>query len=387
HDFEGYGAVSDIEKMHKYPSTDLTIISLSPKDVISESKHLKTKFLIILSGGFSPEQRKQLLKISKNKFNIIGPNSVCGVINSENKLNTTFEREFDLKQGHISVISQSGGVGVALLDYMISNKVGASKFVWVGDMIDANECDLLEYMLKDKKTKTILLYLESIKEPRRFMEIAGKSSKPIIVLKSGTSEKSKERAETHTDSLSTKSEIYSAAFKQTNAIEAESISELFNYGMLFERYKKRNVKNVAIISNTGGSSIIASDTCHKMGIKLADLSENTKKEIEKKFPGLDAINPLDIRADANGDRFKEMGDIIVKDRNVDSILFIMQLRSCLLEAVDIQALKRLKTGKVVIGCTPGPDDCKKIQFFLRDSVPVYNSIEDAVKVLKEVSKF
>ncbi len=387
HEFEGHGFLSDIEKSHKYPPADLTIISLPPENILRVSKELKTKFLLVLSGGFNPEQRKGLLDISKGKFRILGPNSVCGLINTENQLNTTFEKELRTRPGKISVISQSGGIGATILDYMVSNKIGISKFAWVGDMIDINECDLLEYMLKDGKTKVILLYLESVKEPRRFMDIARHSKKPILVLKSGVSEESKERALTHTDSLSTHSEIYSAAFKQSGVIEVESVRELFNYSLIFERYKKRRIENVAIVSNTGGSSIIAADFCHKLRLDLAEFSEKTINEIRKKYPKFEVMNPLDIRADADGARYKQILDIVVKDKNVDSILIINQLKSCLLRPEDLDTLKRVKTGKVIVNCAPGDEDYRKIRFFLRDTLPIYSSIEDAVKVLKKVGEF
>jgi acetyltransferase len=387
HDFEGHGFLSDIEKLHKYPPCDLTVITLPPEKILEISPGLKTKFLVVLSGGFGSEQRKRLLEISKGKFRILGPNSVCGIINTENQLNTTFERESKFREGGISVISQSGGVGAAILDYMVSNKIGFSKFAWVGDMIDINECDLLEYLIDDAKTKVVLLYLESLKEPRRFMALAGKSKKPIVALKSGVSEESKERALTHTDSLSTDSEIYSAAFRQSKVIEAQSVRELFNYSLIFERYKERKVKNVAIVSNTGGSSIIAADFCHRLGLGLSKFSEKTKSEIRKNHPRIEVINPLDIRADSDGERYKNILEIIVKDENVDSVLVINQLRSCLLKPEELEVLKRVKTGKVIVDCAPGDEDYRKIRFFLGDTFPMYNSIEDVVKVLKKVSEF
>ncbi len=387
HSFEHYGFLSDTEKSHRYPSADLTVMTLPPDKVLEVSKELKTRFLLVLSGGFSPDQRKKLLGISKGKFRVLGPNSVCGLINTENSLNTTFERELRMRPGKISVISQSGGVGATLLDYMVSNKIGISKFAWVGDMLDINECDLLEYMTGDKNTKVVLLYLESVKEPRRFMEIAKRSGKPILVLKSGVSEESKERALTHTDSLSTGSEIYSAAFKQSGVIEAESIRDLFSLSLIFERYKKRKVKNVAIVSNTGGSSIIAADFCQKFGLGLAKFSEKTRSNIRRKYPKMEVMNPLDIRADADGEMYRYVLDILVKDRNIDSVLIINQLRSCLLKPEGLEILKRVKTGKVIVNCAPGDEDYRKVRFFLRDTFPIYSSIEDAVKVLKKVSGF
>ncbi len=383
--FEGKSFVYDIEINEEFPGSDLVVIILPPEKILDIAPRLKTKFLLVLSGGFGPEQRKRLVRLSKG-FRVLGPNSVCGVINTENGLNTTFERFLEVRKGGISVISQSGGVGAILLDYVVSNKIGISKFAWVGDMIDINECDILEYFVKDKKTKVVLLYLETIKEPRRFIEIAKSSRKPIVILKSGISKESRKRALTHTDSLSTDAEIYSAAFRQSEIIEVRNVRDLFNCSLVLERYGKRKVGGVAIVSNTGGSSIVAADLCHRLGLKLAEFSERTKSEIRKKYPWLEVMNPLDIRADADGERFKYILDLVVKDKNVDAVLIINQLKSCLLKPEDIEVLKRVKTGKILVGCAPGMDDFRRIKFFLRDSFPIYSSIEDAVKVLKMVSK-
>ena len=385
--FKGKTFACDIEKTTEFPESDLTIITLPPGEILDIAPRLRTKFLLVLSGGFKPEQRKKLLDISKGKFRVLGPNSVCGLINTENGLNTTFERFLEFRIGGISVISQSGGVGAILLDYAISNKIGISKFAWAGDMTDINECDLLEYLIRDKRTKVILLYLESVKEPRRFMDIAKSSKKPIIALKSGVSGEAKERALTHTDSLSTDSKIYSAAFEQSGVIEVQNVRDLFNCSLLFETYKKLELRNVAIISNTGGSSIIAADLCYKFGLKLAEFSEKTKSRMQKEYPGLETINPLDIRADADGERYKHVLNLLVRDENVDSILVIAQLKSCLLEPEELEVLKRIKTGKPIVVCAPGDEDYRKVRFFLGDSLPLYSSIEDAVKVLKRVEEF
>jgi len=386
HEFKGHGFLSDIEKSHKYPPADLTIISLPPEKILKIARVLKTRFLLVLSGGFSREQRRELKVISKGKFRILGPNSVCGLINPKEGINTTFERNLDIPPGKISLISQSGGVGAILLDYLISNKVGISKFIWVGDMIDINECDLLGYLLRDRETEVVLLYLESVKQPRRFMELARHSKKPIIVLKSGISMESKKRARTHTDSLSTSQEVYSGAFKQAGVTEVDNVRDLFNYALISERYRGKKINNVAIISNTGGSSIIASDWCYRLGLRLSKFSEKTKMEIEKKYPRLETINPLDIRADADGERFKNVVDVLVKDGGVDAVLIINQLRSCLLNPEELEVLKGVKTEKVIVDCSPGMGDFKRVKFFLRDSLPVYSSISDAVKVLKMVSQ-
>jgi acyl-CoA synthetase (NDP forming) len=242
-------------------------------------------------------------------------------------------------------------------------------------------------MLADTNTRTVLLYLETIKEPRRFMNIAKRSRKHIIILKSGVSKESKSRALTHTDSLSTDAEIYSSAFRQAGVIEVESVRELFNCGMLFERYKRRKINRIAIVSNTGGSSILASDFCYKLGLELAEFEETTKKKLTKKYPRIKIINPVDMAADANGERYKFVIDTVVKDRNVDAILIINQLKSCLLRPEELEIIKRVKTGKIAIDCAPGQDDYNKIRFFLGDAFPTYASVDDAVRVLKKAAEY
>jgi acetyltransferase len=369
-----------------FPEVDLVVLATLPNESLSIIPHLKTKFLIILSGGFDEEQRKTL-KTFVSSFRILGPNSVCGIINTENSLNTTFEKNLELKKGKISVVSQSGGVGAALLDHAISQNIGISKFIWIGDAIDINECEILRYLIKDKNTKVILLYLETIKKPREFMEIAKKSHKPIIVLKGAASEEAKERALTHTDSLSTSSELYTAAFKQSRVIEVETIRELFACGLLFERYKKRKIKKVAIVSNTGGSSILAADLCAKLGLELAKFTEKTKGKISEKCTFIKVVNPLDILADADGKRYKEILDIVVRDKETNAILIIAQLKSCAIKPEELETLKRLKTGKIVVACVPGEEDYKKVKFFLRDTFPIYSEIDDAVKVLKKAEEY
>ncbi len=383
--FSGKCHIVDMDDKN-FPPCDLAILTLPPEKIIEILPSLRTRFLLILSGGFDGGQRKKL-KVFAGKFRILGPNSVCGLINTHNALNTTFEKDLKLKSGKSSVISQSGGVGATLLDYMVSNDIGFSKFVWVGDAADINECDLLEYFLNDEQTKVVLLYLESIRDPRRFMDIAKRSKKPIVVLKAAISEQAKHRALTHTDSLSTDAEIYSAAFRQAGVIEVESARELFNCAIIFERYVRRKIRRIAIVSNTGGSSIMAADCCHRLGLELAEFSEETKRKISSKYPRMKVINPLDIAADADGAKYKYILDIVVKDRNADAILIINQLKSCLVKPEELEKLKRLKTGKIVINCAPGDDDYRKAKFFMRDTFPIYSSVEDAVKVLKKAEEY
>jgi acyl-CoA synthetase (NDP forming) len=384
--FEGEKYILDIENSKIFPEVDLVVITLPPKETLEILRKIKAKGAIILPGGFNREERKKILKIAKSrKFRILGPNSVCGIINPEIGLNTTFEKPFEMKSGEVAIISQSGGVGATLLDLATYYKLGISKFVWIGDMSDVNEIELVKYFMNDKKTGIIVMYIEGLKDPRMFMKIAKTSKKPIFVLKGGISEEAKERALSHTDSLSSSYEIYSAAFKQSGVMESHSLGELFNQVIVLDRFKGRlKGKRVGIISNTGGSSILAADWCYKFGLELSKFSELTKRNIHRLYPRLNPINPLDIIADADGKRFKDITEIVAKDSNVDAIIVINQLKSCLLNPEDINLLKRVKTGKPIIDCAPGADDFNRVKFFLRDSFPIFSSVKNAVKAVKKL---
>lgn len=151
--------------------------------------------------------------------------------------------------------------------------------------------------------------------------------------------------------------------------------------------QKRKIRKIAIVSNTGGSSILASDACYGIGVELAEFEESTKQKLASKYPKIKIINPVDMGADADGKRYKFVLDSIAKDRNVDAILVINQFRSCLLGPEDLDSLKRVKTGKVIVDCAPGQDDYSKIRFFLGDTFPTYASVDDAVKTLKKLQDY
>ncbi|MEM4713314.1 MAG: CoA-binding protein, partial [Candidatus Bathyarchaeia archaeon] len=173
-----------IELLPKVP--ELAVIMLPPEISIVEAKkcaRIGVKAFIMITGGYKDEQRRELVRL-KEKYGvrILGPNTVLGVINTTNGLNTTFEEDVMPKKGSIAVISQSGGVGACLLDWACYYKIGISKFAFMGDKIDVDDIDLLRYLARDKETKVICLYMEGIKNGRKFIEEARKIivKKPIV---------------------------------------------------------------------------------------------------------------------------------------------------------------------------------------------------------------
>jgi len=402
--FSGKTFVLDIDRKDGYkhirrlPVTpELAVIMLPPKQSVEQAEECaKTtvQALVMITGGFKDEHRKQLLKI-KEKFNvrILGPNTIMGIINTTNGMNTTFERNIMPEKGNIAVISQSGGVGACLLDWACFYNIGISKFAFVGDKIDVDDVDLLRYYRSDKNTKVICLYIEGIKEGRKFIAEARKTvkKKPILALKGGITEESAKRAKSHTASITGIDKVFDAAFKKAGIIRVKDVEELMNAAIALSKQPPMHRDNIAIISNVGGPAILAADAVARNNLKLAILSEKTKKKIENLYSGVDATNPIDIVADARAERYAKVLDLVLADKNVDGALVITMLKSCFLKPEDAKVIPEISARykeKPVVDVTPGGEDFTLVHKVLSNTnVPLYNLPKKAVKALKVLRNY
>jgi acyl-CoA synthetase (NDP forming) len=389
-DVEGKTGCNNLSKLPKIP--ELAVVMLPPRQSIEQAeKYAKkgVKALVLITGGYNDEQRLQLLKI-RQKYNvrILGPNTIMGVMNTANGLNTTFERNVMPKKGNIAVISQSGGVGACLLDWACFYNIGISKFAFVGDKIDVDDVDLLRYYGNDRDTTVICLYMEGIRNGRKFIEEARKiaKKKPILALKGGVTQESAKRAKSHTASIAGSDQIFDAAFKKAGIIRVEDIEELMNAAIGLSKQPPMNGDNVAIVSNVGGPAILASDAVASNNLKLASLSEETKGKIESLYPGVDATNPIDIIADAKAERYSNVLELVLADKNVNGVLVINMLKSCFFEPEDAQVIPETAakySEKPVVDVPAGGEDFALVHKVLGDTnIPLYNLPEKAVKVLK-----
>ena len=389
-DVDGKNRHADLYKSAKKP--ELAVIMLPPdQSVVEAEKSAKAgvKALVMITGGYKNPQRQRLLKL-KEKYGvrILGPNTIMGVINTANGLNTTFERNTMPTKGNIAVISQSGGVGACLLDWACFYKIGISKFAFVGDKIDVDDVDLLQYFGEDKNTRVICLYMEGIKNGRKFIEEARKivKKKPILALKGGITKESAQRAKSHTASIAGSDEVFDAAFKKAGIIRVENVEELMNAAIALSKQPPMQGDNVAIVSNVGGPAILTGDAVARNGLKLAKLSEKIKTKIESLYPGVDATNPIDMIADARADRYQKVLELVLSDKNVDGVLVINMLKSTFFEPSDAKVIPKVAkeySRKPVVDVPAGGEDFELVHKALRNSnVPVYNLPEKAVKALK-----
>lgn len=389
-DLDGKANYNNLSKLPEIP--EVAVIMLPPKQSVEHAEKcgkIGIKALLMITGGFNDEQRQQLLKIKEEySVRILGPNTIMGVINTANGLNTTFERNVMPKKGNIAVISQSGGVGACLLDWACFYNVGISKFAFVGDKVDVNDVDLLRYYGNDRKTKVICLYMEGIKEGRKFIEEARKivKKKPILALKGGITQESAKRAKSHTASIAGSDEIFDAAFQKAGIIRVGDIEELMNTAIAFSKQPLLRGDNVAIVSNVGGPAILAADAVARNNLKLATLSEKTKRKIESLYPGVDATNPVDMIADARAERYSKVLNLVLADKNVDGVLVINMLKSCFFEPEDAKVIKKVSAkypNKPVVDVPAGGEDFALVYEVLGNtSIPMYNLPEKAVKALK-----
>ena len=389
-DLDGKVGYKKLDKLPEVP--ELAVVMLPPKQSVVQAEKcgkMGVKALVIITGGYRNSQRQQLLELKEEYgIRILGPNTIMGVINTVNGLNTTFERNVMPKKGNIAVIAQSGGVGACILDWSCFYNIGISKFAFMGDKIDVDDVDLLRYFEKDKGTKVICLYMEGIKNGRKFIEEARKivKKKPILALKGGITQESAQRAKSHTASIAGSDEIFDAAFRKAGIIRVENIEELMDAAIALSKQPPMHGDNVAIVSNVGGPAILAADAIVRNNLKLAALSDKTKTEIESLYPGVDATNPIDIIADARADRYEKVVDLVLADENVDGVLIINMLKSCFFEPKDAKVIPQIAAkypDKPVVDVPAGGEDFASVYNVLGNTnIPLYNLPEKAVKALK-----
>jgi len=296
--------------------------------VVDECGRKGIKYVIVISAGFSESGRggealDKALKevIKKHSIKLLGPNCL-GVIDPKRRLNASFFSGMP-PAGGVAFVSQSGALAVAMLDYAIKEKIGLSKFVSVGNMLDVDFSEVLGYLDKDDETKCICLYIESLRNGRSFIDAAKRSKKLIIALKAGKSESGNRAASSHTGSLAGSAEVYSGAFKQAGIIEVNSLEKLFNVALSCASQGRPAGKRVLIVTNAGGPGVMAADACERLGLDVAKIPAATEKVLDKKLPPhWSHNNPVDVVGDATSKSFRDVFEA-VNSRFFDSAIIIV----------------------------------------------------------------
>jgi acetyltransferase len=323
-----YRSISDIPD-----HVDLAVILTPARTVpglLEECGQKGVRWAIIEAAGFreygeeGSRLEEQIVDVAhKYGIRFLGPNCV-GVMNVENGFSVPFLRvNKPAQSGEVSLISQSGGVGFSVLNLMANEGIGFNKFVSVGNMLDITAEDVLEYMLGDEGTRVIFLYLESLRDGRRLMDIACRSTKPVLVFKSNIGKMGKVIAASHTAALSSDDKVTEAAFKQADIMRVHDATSLLN-NVKALRLPPMKGKRLAIVSRSGGHAVVAADSSELSGFELAELPRAFLEEIEKHFRAsvIKLTNPLDLGDLFDLDVYGQILERTLQLPNVDGVVFL-----------------------------------------------------------------
>jgi acetate---CoA ligase (ADP-forming) len=331
-----------IQTLRSYPrvtdvpeEVDLAVIVVPATKVdavVDDCLAKGVKALVVISAGFGEtgeagRAREAALveKLRSAGVRMIGPNCL-GILNTDPKvrLNATFSPVYP-PEGRVGMLSQSGALGLAILDYARQLNLGISTFVSVGNKPDVSSNDLIQYWEKDPRTDVILLYLESFGNPRNFGPIARRvsRSKPIVVVKAGRSRAGARAASSHTGALAESDAVVGALLRQSGVIRTRTLEELFDVATLFSHQPLPAGRRVAILTNAGGPGILAADACEALGLSLASLSKETIAALREFLPAEASVgNPVDLLASASAEDYRRALRLALADRGVDSLLVI-----------------------------------------------------------------
>ncbi len=371
-------------------SVDVAVIVVPARfvpEVMEEAGKKQVSGAVVISGGFgetgNDQLERRICEIAKQHgTRIIGPN--CQGFNyTPNRLCASWP--LVTKSGPIAIISQSGTVGAAIEMWAQAAQIGISGFVALGNKADVDETDLIDLFKEDPSTRVISLYIEGVRDGRRFMESvrSARQKKPIVVLKPGTTQKGARAVQSHTRSIAGRDEIFQAVSRQLGIIRAKSITELFDYSLALGFLGKPKGNRVLIITSSGGSGILATDAAEQSGIEVIDLPAQLAAELKDALPPQCVVaNPLDLTGDATAERYRIAADIAFRCESVDSILLIFG--DPIPGACQMVNELREKTEKLVIVTYLGGgeiEEQEKLKLH-KSGTPVFPTPERAVAALK-----
>ena len=386
----GIKCYPDINSLPELP--DLAVIVTPAKgvaDLVEEIGKAGVKAIIIISAGFKEigadgkSREDRIANIASSyDIRIMGPNCM-GVIRPSANLNATFTTRMP-EPGHVAFLSQSGALGSAVLDWAISKGIGFSAFVSLGSMLDINFGDLIDYFGEDPETRSIIIYLESIGNAKKFMSAARgfARTKPIIVLKGGRFQESVKAAKSHTGAMVREDSYYDAVFRRAGVVRVEEIEDLFNCASILNTAKLPKGPNLAMVTNAGGPAVLATDTLIGRGGNLAQLSDGALTKLNEFLPpNWSKSNPVDILGDSDSQRYTKTIGVIVKDPGVDGVIAIYTPQGGAEPTEAAKAIiKYAKSNKPILTTWMGDEEVARArQLFYESKIPTYEFPEEAIR--------
>lgn len=370
-------------------------------EVVEQCGEKGVKGLVVITAGYREvggegvaREEALLEQVREHGMVLVGPNCM-GVINTDPdvSLNATFAPTFP-PPGPIAFMSQSGALGVTILDHAGELGLGIREFVSMGNKADVSGNELIEYWGGDESIKVILMYNESFGNPRRFTVLARKvtKEKPILAVKAGRTRTGARAATSHTGALAGMDVAFDALFEQCGVIRATTLEELFDFAMAFANQPVPTGDRVAIVTNAGGPGILTVDACESLGLTIAPLEERTKVRLREEVPEEASVdNPVDLIATADAETYAAALDVVLDDPNVDAVIAIfvppIQIEATAVAAGIARTVER-HPGKTVLGCLMGKKGVQPGMTELkRHSIPAFMFPESAARALAAMVRY
>jgi acetyltransferase len=379
---------------------DLVIVATpaaTVPDIIRSCGKRHVKAAIVLSAGFGEiegghELEQAMLEAARDhSIRILGPNCL-GLMRPALGLNATFSNNI-AHTGNLALVSQSGAICTAVLDWADSHQIGLSSMVSMGDANDLDFGDILDYLARDTETEGVLLYVEGIRNARSFMSglRALARIKPVIVIKAGRHPEGSKAALSHTGSLVGSDDVFDAALSRAGVVRAYTIEQLFSAARLLSSPCRIRGNRLAIITNAGGPGVMATDCAVDQGIQLAELSEATRIKLDSILPAhWSHNNPIDILGDATPDRYRAVVETCLADEGIDGVLVMLtpQAMTAPTQAAEGVIEAAGKQEKPVLTCWMGERLVAEGRgAFIKAQLPTFSNPESALQAFGFLSQF
>jgi acetyltransferase len=395
----GHSLFSSMSEVGK--PIDLAVIAIPAKlviGIIEECGRLGIDSVVIISAGFKEtggdgaRLERQLAETAKAAgIRIIGPNCL-GIVVPGIGMNASFAAGMP-KAGKVSLMSQSGALATAILDWSYDKELGFGKFVSFGNAVDVGVTDLLRAWEDDEESKVILAYLEGVKNGPEFIQVARQvtAKKPIIVVKSGSTAAGAKAVSSHTGSLAGAEQAYDAAFRQCGVMRVSSMEFLYDYAMAFATLPLPKGRNLAIITNAGGPGIMTTDAAERAGLTMATLDKKTVDLLRTQLPpASNFYNPVDVLGDAPPERYEFAAETVLQDAAVQNIIALVTPQAMTAIEATAEVIKKVaqRAHLPVIGCLMGGQDMRKGQDVLEKAgIPSFEFPERAVASLSALCDY
>jgi acetate---CoA ligase (ADP-forming) len=384
---------------------EMAVIVVSARfslQVAEECGKKGVKALVVISDGFKEtgtqgaELEKKLLAVARSYgMRMLGPNCI-GLINPQKKysLNASFCPIYP-QDGVLAIISQSGALGLTILEYVPSIDIGVSYFVSVGNSADLKVTDFLRYVEKDNRTKVIMLYLESFDNPAAFTEIARQVAlkKPVIAIKSGSTHTGKKAASSHTGAMAGKEVAVDALLHQAGIVRVQTFQELLGTSLLFASQPMPQGRRMAVLTQAGGAATLSADASELKGIKLPAFSEETKNKIKLAITrNLNLNNPFDLTGGAGTEEFARVAEILAEDPDFDILLCMWGPVVVIDQEGVSKIIKRIsricrRNKKMLVGCFMISDHVERTKVGKSLRIPIFEYPESAIAAISRACEY